>query len=100
LLSRNIKIKIYRNVILPVVLNGFQAWSLTLMEKHRLRVLENRVVRKIFGPNRDEVTGEWRRLHEWLYEMYSSTNIIRVIKSRRVRWTGHVTPHVGNERCI
>jgi hypothetical protein len=63
LLSKNVKIKIYRTIILPVVLYGCESWSLTLREECRLRVLENRVLRRIFGPKRDEVTGEWRRLH-------------------------------------
>jgi hypothetical protein len=73
LLSKNTKIKIYRTVILPVVLYGCETWSVTLREEHRLRVLENRVLRGIFGPKRDEVTGEWRRLHnEELYDLYSS----------------------------
>ena len=63
LLSTNIKIKIYRNIILPVVLYGFETWSLTLREKHRLRVFENRMLRRIFGPKWDGVTGEWRKLH-------------------------------------
>jgi len=63
LLSKNLKIKIYRTVILPVVLCGFETWLLTLRGDRRLRVLENRVLRRIFGPNRDEVTGEWRKLH-------------------------------------
>ena len=63
LLSKNLKIKIYRTVILPVVLCGFETWLLTLRGDSRLRVLENRVLRRIFGPNRDEVTGEWRKLH-------------------------------------
>jgi hypothetical protein len=69
--------KIYRNIILPVVFYGCETWSLTLREEHRLRVFENRVLRRIFGPKRDEVTREWRRLHnEELYAVYSS-NIIR-----------------------
>jgi hypothetical protein len=91
LLSKNVKIKIYRSIILPVVLYGCESWSLTLREECRLRVFENKVLRRIFGPKRDEVTGEWRRLHnKQLYTLYSSQNIIRVIKSRRLRWAGHV----------
>jgi hypothetical protein len=91
LLSKNTKIKIYRPIILPVVLYGCETWSLTLREEHRLRVFENRVLRRIYGPKRDGVTGEWRRLHnEELNDLYSSPNIIRVIKSRKMRWAGHV----------
>jgi hypothetical protein len=91
LLSKNTKIRIYRTIILPVVLYGCETWSLTLREEHRLRVFENRVLRGIFGPKRDKVTGEWRRLqNEELNDLYSSPNIIRVIKSRRIRWAGHV----------
>jgi hypothetical protein len=63
LLSRYVKVKIYKTIILPVVPYGCETWSLTLREKHRLRVFENRVLRRIFGPKRDEVTGEWRKLH-------------------------------------
>jgi hypothetical protein len=83
----------YFNVvsILPVVLYGCETWSLTLREEHRLRLFENRVLRRIFGPNRDEVTGGWRKLHnEELHGLYSSPSIVRVIKARRMRWTGHV----------
>jgi hypothetical protein len=76
---------------LTVVLYGCETWSLTLREEHRLRVFENRVLRRIFGPKRDEITGEWRRLrNEELNNLYSSPNIIRVIKSRRMRCAGHV----------
>jgi hypothetical protein len=81
----------YRTIILPVVLYGCETWSLTLKKKHRLRVFENRVLRRIFGPKSDGVTGDWRRLHnEELNDLYSSPNFIRVIKSRRMRWAGHV----------
>ena len=84
LLSKNLKIKIYRTIILPVVLLGCKTWSLTLREERKLRVFGNMVLRRIFGSRREEVTGEWRRLHN------SSPNIVRVIKSRRMRWAGHV----------
>ena len=74
----------------PPVADG-GTWSLILREEHRLRVFENRVLRRIFGPRRDGVTGEWRRLHnEELNDLYSSPNIVRVVKSRRLRWAGHV----------
>jgi hypothetical protein len=86
LLSKNIKIKIHITVILPVILYGCETWSLTLREEHRLRVFENGVLRKVLGPKRYDVTGEWRRLHnEELYDLYWSPNIIWVIKSRRIR---------------
>ena len=82
LLSKNLKIKIYRTVILPVVLYGCETWLLTLREERSLRVYENRVLRRIFGPKRNEVTREWRKLHhEDLNDMYSSPNIFGVIKS-------------------
>ena len=82
LLSKKLKIKIYRTIILPAVLHGCETWSLTLREERRLRVFENRVLR-IFGPKRDEVTGEWRKLHNVeLSDLYSLPNIVRVVKSR------------------
>jgi len=100
LLSKNLKIKMYRIIILPVVLYGCETLSLTLREERKLRVFENMVLRRIFGPRRDEVTGEWRRLHnEELNDLYPSPNIVRVIKSRRMRWTGHVV-HMGEERGV
>jgi hypothetical protein len=80
-----VKIKIYKTIILPVVLYGCETWSLTLREEHRLRVFENRVLRRIFGPKRDEVTGGCRKLHNELHGLYSSPSIIRVIKVRRMR---------------
>jgi hypothetical protein len=83
LLSRNVKVKIYKTIILPVVLYGCETWSLTLREERRLKVFENRVLRKIFGPKRDKVMGEWRKLHsEELHNLYSSPDIVRHIKSR------------------
>jgi hypothetical protein len=97
LLSRNIKVRIYKTIILSVVLYGCETWSLTLREEHRLWVFENRVLRRIFGPKRDEVTGEWRKLHiEELNNLYSSPDIIRQVKSRQMRWAGHVA-HMGEE---
>jgi hypothetical protein len=80
LLSRNLKIRIYKTIILPVNMYGCETWSLTLREGHRLRVFENRMLRTIFGPKRDEVTGDWSKLHnEELHNLYSSSNIIRMI---------------------
>jgi hypothetical protein len=81
LLSRNVKVEIYKTIILPVVLYGCETWSVTLREEHRLRVFENRVLRRIFGPKKDEVTGEWRKLHNGeLHNLYSSPDIIRQVK--------------------
>ena len=86
LLPENIKIKIQRTVTLPVVLCGREALSLMLKDEHRLKVFENMVLREIFRLERDEVRGEWRRLHkEKLYALYSSLNIIWQIKSRKMR---------------
>jgi hypothetical protein len=83
--------RVYKTIILPVVLYGCETWSLTLREEHRLRVFENKVLRRIFGPKRDEVMGGWRELHnEELHGLYSSPSIIRLMKSRRMRWEGHV----------
>ena len=97
--SKNFKIKIYRTIILPVVLYGCETWSLTLREVRWLRVFENRLLRTLFGPKRDEVTGEWRKLHnEELSGLYSLPNIVRVVKSRRMKWAGHVA-NMG-EGCI
>jgi len=98
LLPKNLKIKIHRTIILPVILYGCETWSLTLREERRLRVSENRMLRRIYGPKRDEVTGEWRKLHnEELNDLYSSPNIVRVIKSSRIRWSGHVARMGGRE---
>jgi hypothetical protein len=89
LLSKNFEMKIHETVILPIVLHGCGTWFLTLREEHRLRVFENRMLRRMFGPKREEVEGGWRRLHnEELCNLYNSPNIIGVIKSRRVRWVG------------
>jgi hypothetical protein len=80
LLSRNVKVKIYKTIILPIILYGYETWSLTLRKEHRLRPFENRVIRKKFGPKRDEVTGEWRKLHnKELHILYFSANITRHI---------------------
>jgi hypothetical protein len=90
-LSRKLKVKIYKTIILPVVLYGCETWSLALREEHRLRVFENRELRRIFGPTGDKVTGEWRKLHNGeLHNLFSLPDIIRQYKSRRMRWAGHV----------
>ena len=100
LLSKNLNIKIYRIIILPAVLYGCEPWSLTLREESRPRVFENMVLGRIFGLRRNEVTGEWRRLHnEELNDLYSSPKIVRVIKSRRMRWAGNVA-RMSEERGV
>jgi hypothetical protein len=87
--------RIYKSIILPVVLYGCETWSLTVREEHKLRMFENRVLRRIFGPKRDEVTGGWRKLHnEELHNLYSSPYIIRVM-----RWAGHVA-RMGEKRNV
>ena len=99
-LSKTLKIKIYRNIILPVVVYGCETWSLTMREERRLKVFENRVPRRIFVPKRDEVTGEYRKLHnEELNDQYCSPKIVRVIKSRRMKWAGYVTS-IGEKKGV
>jgi hypothetical protein len=100
LLSKNSKIKIYRNIILSVVLYVCETWSLRLREERRPRVYENRVLRRVFGPKRDEVTEEWKNLHnEELNDLYFLPNIVRVVKLRKIRWAGHVA-RMGEERGV
>jgi hypothetical protein len=95
LLFKNTKIKTYRTIILPVVLCGCLTWSLTLKEERRLRVL-----RRIFGPKRDQVTRKWRKLpNKELNNLHSSANTVLVLKSRRLRWAGHVA-HVGERKGV
>jgi len=101
LLSKNLKIKIHRTIILPVVMYGCGTWSVILREEHGLRLFENRVLRRIFGPKRDKVTGEWGKLHnEELNDLYCSPNIVRLIKSVRMRWAGHVARMGREERFV
>ena len=80
MLSKNLEIKIYRTIIFPVVLYGCETWSLTLREECRIKVIKNSVLRRIFGPKRDEVTSEWRKLHNEINDLYSLPNIVRVIR--------------------
>jgi hypothetical protein len=92
LLPKNVKIRIYKTIILPVDLYGYETWFLTLSEEHKLRVFEHRVLKRIFRKKRDEMTGGWRKLrNEELHKLCSSTSIIRMTKSRRMKWAGDVT---------
>jgi hypothetical protein len=95
-----VKVRIYKIVILPVVLYRCETWSQAVREEYKLRVFENRVLRRIFGPKRDGVTGGWTKLHnEELHNFYSSPSIIGIIKSRRMRWAGHVA-RMGEKRNV
>jgi hypothetical protein len=95
---KNVKMRIYKTKILPVVLYGYETWSLTLREEHRLWAFQNTVLRRTFGPKRDDVTGGWRKLHnEELHDLKPSPSIIRMIKSRKVKLAGHVA-QMGEEK--
>jgi hypothetical protein len=101
LLSKNLKIRIYKTIILPVVLYGCETWCLTLREEHRLRVFENRMLRRIFGPKSDKVTGEWRKLHnKELHDLYSSPSIIRIIKCGEDKMGGPCSTNGGEEERL
>jgi hypothetical protein len=98
-LSRNVKVKIYKTIILPVVLYGCETWSFTLREEHRLRVSGNGFLRRIFEPKRDEVTGEWRNcIVRSFTNLYSSPNTIKQIKSKRMRCAGHMESMRGDRK--
>jgi hypothetical protein len=100
LLSKNVKVIIYKTIILPVILYVCKTWSLTVRGEHKMRVFANRVLRRIFGPKRDVVTGRWRKLHnEELHNLYFSPGIIRIIKLIRMRWAGHVA-RMGKKRNV
>jgi hypothetical protein len=97
---KNGKVRTYKTIILLVVLYGCETWSLTVREEYKLRVFENRVLRRIFGQKRDGVTGGWRKLHnEVLHNLYCLSSIIRIIKLMRPRWAGHV-PRMGAKRNV
>jgi hypothetical protein len=101
LLTTNTKIKTYRTIILPVVLHEHEIWSLILREKHRLRVFQNTVLRRMLGPKRDEVKGEWRSLnYKELHNLYSSPNVLQVVKSTQMRQVGHKARVGGQERYL
>jgi hypothetical protein len=91
LLSKNVIIRIYKAIVLTAVLYGCETWALTCRKEHRLRVFQNRVLGRIFGLKRDEVMEGWRKLHnKEVHDLYSSPSIIRTIKSRSMRWVGHM----------
>jgi hypothetical protein len=95
-----VKVRIYKTIILPVVLYWCETWSLRVREEHQLRMFENRVLRRIFGPKRDGVTGGCRKLHnEELHNLYTSPSTIRIINSSRMRWVGHVE-RMGEKRNV
>jgi hypothetical protein len=97
---KNGNVTIYKTIILPVVLYGCGTWSLTVREEHKLRVFENKVLRRRLRPRREGVTGGWRKLHnEKLHNLYSSPSIIGIIKSRRMRWVGHMA-RMGEKRNV
>jgi hypothetical protein len=99
LMFNNLKIKMYRIIILPVVLCGRETWSLTLREEHKLRVYDNRLLRRTTDPNWEEIMEGWRKLHNELYNLYSSPNTSRMINSKRMRWVGYVA-WMSDEKCI
>jgi hypothetical protein len=100
LLFRNLEVKIYKTIILPVVLYGCETLSFALREEHGLKVFEDRVLRRVFGPKRDEATEEWRKLHSGeLHNLYLSPDIVRQIKSRRIVWAGRVA-RIGKDRKV
>jgi hypothetical protein len=100
LLSRNVNVKIYKTIILPVVLCECETQSLTVREEHRLRVLENRVLERIFEPKRDKITRKWRKSHNGeLHNLYTHPIIIRQIKSKRMSWVGHMAC-MGEKRKV
>ena len=99
-LSSSSVLPTYSTITLPLVSHRCETWSFTLREECRLRVFQNRVLRRIFGPKRDKLTVEWRKLHnEELNYLYTSLNIVWVIKSRRMRWAGHVA-YMGDRRVV
>ena len=98
LLSTKLKVKTYKTIILPVLQYGCETWSLTLREEHRLRVFENKVLRKIFGAKKDKITGKWRKLHNVeLHLVYGPSYIIKNLKSRRLKQAGHIA-HMEESR--